>query len=636
MISILSDFTLRRFKLQHTGIKVNTLIKMAANFSSAENICEGENCQSITDVTYYVKEKKKLCDDCASKEECIGKARKGRHNLYCEKHDGEEIKLYCKTHSIAVCQLCATIDHRAMSCEQQDIEGAIMDSRARLNILKEKAKDKLEICRVYGDQIHKCRKDTDTHLQALKDEVDSVINKAIKTEKDKEKEDAAKINQETDEKNTKLHEEIKQINEKIRKNDEERENLLELNRTNAERRREPIGNKQHVLQTDIKNIAEEKERKIGQLEISWQDNTKTTETTIQTLDTILKDDSNVVKDGQRVKTSVSDELKKPLNEGEVKQVTDTISGVRFVKGAGREKYDGRIDGYDGEWTLIDTINVSDEIKYPAIAGCIDECDVIITDKDLSGQDTYMFNMNTKHTQRVITNVMSCVVSCALLNDDKVVCGKYSPQTGGSYTGDSLTGFINVYDRQWDHINDVTIPINTPRYYTRVDVAVDQIGIIIAAEEGQSKIYVINPADGKIMHTITCKQGILIRGVLSSGHIVAQPYPPEHRVFIIDRKGAQREITHSGLILNTCIDPITDDLYVVTSDDECKTCVIDQVMSGGDMDKRRVASFPLSSRCHPLQNRLTHLVTSRVVMTSSGNMIACDVDNILVFKKLLSL
>ena len=338
---------------------------MAANFSSAENTCEGENCEVITDVTYYVKEKKKLCDDCASKEGCIGKARKGGSDLYCDEHN-EEIKLYCKTHNVALCYSCAHIDHQ-QPCVQQCLDRAIMESKASLITLKEQAKDKLKLCRVYGDQIHQCRKYTNTHLQALKDEIDLEINKAIKTDKDKEKEDAAKINQETDEKNTKLHEEIKQINAKIRKNDEERENLLEVNRTHAERRREPIGNKQHGLQTDIHNIAVETERKIRQLEISWQDNTKTTETTIQTLDTVLKDDSNVVKDGHRVKTSVSDELKKPLNEDEVKQITGAISGVRFVKGAGREKYDGRIDWYDGEWKLIDTINVSDKITFPVIA-----------------------------------------------------------------------------------------------------------------------------------------------------------------------------------------------------------------------------------------------------------------------------
>ena len=90
--------------------------------------------------------------------------------------------------------------------------------------------------------------------------------------------------------------------------------------------------------------------------------------------------TNVVKDGHHVKTLVCDKLKKPLDEGEVKQITSTISGVRFVKSAGREKYDGRIDRYDGEWKLIDTINVRDEIPITqSIVGCIDECKVIITD-----------------------------------------------------------------------------------------------------------------------------------------------------------------------------------------------------------------------------------------------------------------
>eukprot|EP00057_Strongylocentrotus_purpuratus_P029150 XP_011683624.1 PREDICTED: uncharacterized protein LOC105447371 [Strongylocentrotus purpuratus] len=294
---------------------VNALISMAANFSSAEYICEGENCQSITDVAYYAKEKRRLCDDCASKEGCIGKARRGGSNLYCVKHD-KDIELYCKTHHVALCYSCVMIDHHEQSCVRQDIEGAIMEYKAELNILKDNAKDKLKLCRVYGDQIRKCRKDTDTHLQALKDEVDSMVNEAIKTDKDIEKEDAAKINQEIDEKNNKLQEEIQKINEKVRKNDEEREKRLEVNRTNAEKRREPIDIKQNVLQTDIQKIAEVKEKKIVELEETWQDDTENTENTLQTLDTVLENDKNIVKDGHHVKTAVSDELKKPLNEGE--------------------------------------------------------------------------------------------------------------------------------------------------------------------------------------------------------------------------------------------------------------------------------------------------------------------------------
>ena len=108
------------------------------------------------------------------------------------------------------------------------------------------------------------------------------------------------------------------------------------------------------------------------------------------------------------------------------------------------------------------------------------------------------------------------------------------------------------------------------------------------------------------------------------------------MFIIDRQGAQREAPHSDVILNTCIDPMTDDLYVVTSDDEFKTCVIDQVMSGGDMKKRGVTSFPLSTRLDPWIARRRHLVISRVIMTSSGKLIASDGDKILVFKNRFAL
>ena len=69
----------------------------------------------------------------------------------------------------------------------------------------------------------------------------------------------------------------------------------------------------------------------------------------------------------------------------------------------------------------------------------------------------MLDINTKNSQRVITGSdTSWVSSCTLLNDSKVVCGKSSK----GCTGDSLIGIISVYDRQWKHINDVTIPRNT--------------------------------------------------------------------------------------------------------------------------------------------------------------------------------
>ncbi|XP_041466104.1 uncharacterized protein LOC121416704 [Lytechinus variegatus] len=602
---------------------------MATNFNPEQ--CEGKECQSITDVTYYVEEKKRLCDDCASKEGCIARVKRGVPNIYCEEHD-EKVKLYCKYHGVPLCYSCAMIKH-LQPCERQDINDAIKDSGARLTVLKEKGRDKLKEGRLYENEIDQCTKDTDTHLQALKDEFNSIIKEAISVDKVKEKMEADKINQAFDGKNQVLQEEIMKINEKIRKNNEERDKQLELIHTNAQIRQRHMDKKMIGLHRDIDNIVKEKDKKIRELMKSLQDDTKTIENAIQTINTVLEDDKNIVKDGHSVNMSVSDKLKKPLYKNDVKQITDKISGVRFVKGVGREKYDGRIGGYDGEWMLSDTISVKDKFTNPIIVDCIDECNVIIIDWLSDSEYTYMLDLNTKHIQRVITGTdTSWVISCALLNDDKIVCGRWCR----GCTGDSLTGCISVYDRQWMHINDVTIPRDRTSYSSRVDVAVDRDGMIIAAERDQSKIYVINPADGNILNTITCEEGVRMRGVLSSGHIIGQHYPPGKRVLIIDRQGGQREIPHSDVILNVSVDPITDNLYVVTSDDERKTCVIDQVMSGNEVKKRRVTSFPLTTRRSGKYTMLSYHIDSRVMISSSGKIIVCDGDSILVFEKRLTL
>ncbi|XP_041467579.1 uncharacterized protein LOC121417912 [Lytechinus variegatus] len=601
---------------------------MATNFTLDQQ-CEGKECQSITDVTYYVEEKKRLCDDCASKEGCIARVKRGVPNIYCEEHD-EKVKLYCKSHGKALCYSCAMIKHRH-PCQRQDINDAIKDSGARLTVLKEKGRDKLKEGRLYEDEIDQCTKDTDTHLQALKDEVNSTIKEAINIDKAKEKMHADKINQEFDDRNQVLQEEIMKINAKIRKNNKEREKQLELIHTNAQIRQRHMDNKKIGLHREIDNIVKEKDRKIRELMKSLQDYTKTIENAIQTIDTVLGDDKNIVKDGHSVNMSVSDKLKKPLYKNYVKQITDRISGVMFVKGVGREKYDGRIGGYDGEWMLSDTINVKDEITCPIIVGCIDECNVIITDVEPDSEHTYMLDMNTKHIQRVITGTdISCVISCALLNDDKIVCGRYCE----GCTGKFYTGSISVYNRQWIHINDVTIPRNKTDDTPFVYVVVDRDGMIIAAEWGKSKIYVINPADSKIVNTIKCKEDVVMRGVLSSGHIIAQP--GDKRILIIDRQGGQREIPHIDVICDVSVDPITDDLYVVTSDDEFKTCMIDQVMGGSEVKKRRVTSFPLSIRMTDEDDRLDCILLSRVMISSLGKIIACDGDSILVFENRISL
>ena len=142
-------------------------------------------------------------------------------------------------------------------------------------------------------------------------------------------------------------------------------------------------------------------------------------------------------------------------------------------------------------------------------GLISDDDICV--RDDMNQATYVTNISTEHTEKVIIgdgNVY--ITSCAPIIDSNagsnvIVCGKENVKS----MGDSLNGCITIYDRQWKVIRDINIPRNTD-YVAMVYVNVDRYGMIFTAQWGQSNIYVINPADGKIVQTITM-HGKMVRG-----------------------------------------------------------------------------------------------------------------------------
>eukprot|EP00057_Strongylocentrotus_purpuratus_P006627 XP_011661101.1 PREDICTED: uncharacterized protein LOC105436811 [Strongylocentrotus purpuratus] len=538
-------------------------------------------------------------------------------------------------------------DHHEFNLAQQD--DAITEEKAEHISQMEK----LQSSESYGRQINRCRKDTDTHLESIRSEVDSAILEEMKRAKGREQEEDAKIDQEIDEKNQKLEEKIgsitciigknfriRKVNEEIRKNNEDRELRQKHNHANTEIIQEAIANRQLELHADIEAIAEEIERKICELGKSWQDDTKTTMGTIRNLGELPADGENV-KDGQLVGVSGNAAPQEPLDENGVDYIIRTVSRLKFMTAIGRKKY-GRIDGYDGEWSLVDTISITNQMAEPSIVGCVDDSVIIVERTDNGDPNTYALDVQNKHNQRVVTGDCSSLVSCALLSDDKIVCGNYC-DIAEDFKGESLTGLISVYDRQWKLIkNDFIIPRDGARWGTSVDIAVDQNGMIIAGEGIRPiKIYVINPADGKINRTIgVTAKDVMMRGVLSSGHIIAHSWVAFQKVLKIDHNGPQREISLGEFhrhddIRNICIDPLTDSLYVVSSDDLYSWGKIDQVMIDSDMTKRRVGSYRLSDRLSQ-EDRKRYLRGSSVVMTSTGKIVACNGDNIIVFKKLFKL
>ena len=246
----------------------------------------------------------------------------------------------------------------------------------------------------------------------------------------------------------------------------------------------------------------------------------------------------------------------------------------------------RIGGYDGKWELVERIRIPDEVPSPWIRGCISDNKIIIPNFKtyLRGKGhCCMLDIDNKTIQEVITDAGSKTV---FLNVDTVVCGMLEIMPNGA----SLEDCIRLYDRRWNVFSNITIPHNKHDKVinsTFVDVLVDRDGKIIAAERHQTNIYVINPSDGEIVKTITCKGKLILRGVLSSGQFVAHPSPHDNKIPIIDREGSQKEIALDRTATSCTIDPLTDDLYPVYWDKTRKACVVDHLSSTGELKATNV-------------------------------------------------
>ena len=251
-------------------------------------------------MTYYVEEKKKLCDECATKTGCARKERKGGLNLFCGKHD-QPITVYCKTHDVGVCQLCAVINHQRQ-CELQDVNDAIEEKKQQLLDLQVAARDKTTMWKKYGDRMCLCEDDAKKHLKSVQGQVDSLIDDEIKKVKDRVQDEAAVINKEADE-------EIRRINEK-------REKRVKQGREYAENLLKAIADKRRVLHSDVTKISDTIQTKIKDLQKQATDVMESIDSTAQRIEDLLQDDKELVSGVQEVIASLTDRLGKTVEEGD--------------------------------------------------------------------------------------------------------------------------------------------------------------------------------------------------------------------------------------------------------------------------------------------------------------------------------
>ncbi|XP_041465874.1 uncharacterized protein LOC121416444 [Lytechinus variegatus] len=532
--------------------------------------------------------------------------RKGHDMKWsCDKH-GEPIKFYCKKHKIPICHPCATKDHSQKPCELDDIEDVIFERRRQLDEKRPKIQELHKKMEALIKKIKTVSTSGSTHLQTIDNNIQASYYDKIKSVGEKENRMIRVINEEADE-------EIRLVNEK-------REKRIKDCNIEREKERQIIKDKEAKLLSDAKKISEIVSKKIKDLTNKNQHAINTIKNIESTITRINQHDETLVNEAPQVLASIDENLSLNVHQ-DVSDCLDRIQSeverMKFVEGEVGGEYYGRIDGYIGKWELVKSVHIPLVIKLPRMCGFISEDEICVRSE--LNYAMYVTNTNTQHTEKVI-NEGARITLCAPIDSNIILCGK----RGDVCKGYRLDGCITLYDRQWNVIRDIAIPRYGDDYSVYVDF--DRDGMIIAAQYKQSNIYVINPADDKIVNTITM-QFKVVKGeiqALSSGDIVVKTGFDECTV--ISRSGKEKAVIHPDEwnSLSQCrVDKLTDTLYNVYLDRARKTYALDQVSRDGIIQARRIVEYVQSDSSDRV---------SPCLVTPSGNLVVCDGDKLLLYKK----
>nr|XP_054756785.1 uncharacterized protein LOC129262812 [Lytechinus pictus] len=532
--------------------------------------------------------------------------RKGHDMKWsCDKH-GEPIAFYCKKHGLPVCDRCAIKEHCQKPCELDDIEDVIFERRKKLDEKRPKIQELQKQMKALDLKIKTALAFSDTNLQTINNNIQASYHNEIKSVKEKEDRMIRVINEEADE-------EIRLVNEK-------REKRIKDCNIEKEKEQKLIKDKETKLLSDAKTISEIVSKKIKDLTIKSQHVINTIKNIESTITRIKQHDETLVNEAPQVLASIDENLSLNVHQDVsdcLDQIKSEVERVKFVEGGVGGEYYGRIDGYIGKWELVKSIHIPSVVNEPWVRGLVSEDEIYVQDRKNNAM--YVTNINTQHTEKV-TDGGEWITSCAPIDSNVIVCGKRRWDS----TSDRLDGFITLYDRQWKVIRDISIPRN--RYgYNRVYVDVDRDGMILAAQSYQSNIYVINPANDKIVNTITM-QGKVVRGeiqALSSGDIVVNTGNDKYTV--ISRSGEEKAVIHCDEwgSLWCRVDKLTDTLYIAYLDRTRITQAVDQVSHDGIIQARRIMKYLKLVRSHWF---------SPCLVTPSGNLVGCDGDKLHLYKK----
>ncbi|XP_071488238.1 uncharacterized protein [Diadema antillarum] len=577
--------------------------------------CEGVGCLRKSSATYYVAEKQRLCDECAtSKGHTIVDIQSKRVGWICTKHK-KPVEFFCEVHDEAVCQSCSTVHHKP--CSLKELDEALSQKRRLLGDLVSKTKDKEKEWKRHADLISRQHDVAKKHFETVEKEIQRVIRVAVSKHTERGKNERDAINKEFDE-------EIRRLNEK-------REKRLNESHSAEAKRREPIENARREFTKTLTNIQSGCNENFQECSRQTSEVVDVLDKALESVDSILlmSDQDLVASKTRALITALEATINSNTDSGFVEEISRVSQNVKFVKGTEGEEYKGRIEWPSGKWKHTDTIEIARKIKHPCLIGYTSADHSVILKDGSRDAVISVTSINNKKMEEFRLEDSARITSCKSLNEAAVVCAKCCEGAG---SGELLSGNIALYDKQWRLSREFAVPSETTNGTTFVDIAVrKRSGVIVAVERNQSNVHAINPTNGKIVKSIACKERIRMRALLPSGDIIAQRVPFDNTVLVIDRDGASRVITHSQTILNATVDSRTRDIYVACHEPARDRFVINQ-LSGQDWGEvTRVMTLPVAAGLSK-ERRYNHVVESNLVLTPHGQMIVCDGRNVLVYKK----
>ncbi|XP_041483574.1 uncharacterized protein LOC121430359 [Lytechinus variegatus] len=535
------------------------------------------------------------------------RTRKGHDMTWsCDNlHHGEPITFYCKQHKIPICHKCATKDHQK-PCELKDIGDVIFERRGNLEEKQPLIGETKLLLQKVQSKINAVSSSSSKHLETVNNKLQETFADKLKNAKETEVNLIRVINEEADE-------EIQKINEK-------REKRIKDCNIDIEKEQITIKERQTRLLSDTKTISDEVTKKINDLTNKIQHALNTMKNIESTITRINQHDETLVNEAPQVLASIDENVSLNFHQ-DVNDCLDRIQSeverVTFVEAKVGGECCSRIDGYIGKWELVKSVHIPSFVNKPWVPGLISDDEICV--EDAKNHDMYVTNINTQHTQKVIDGVSNMdITSCAPINRNVIVCGKRRWDS----KGDRLDGCITLYDRQWKMIRDISIPRNGG--FNSVYVNVDRDGRILAAEISQSNIYVINPDNGKIVHTVTMQDKKVLGEIqaLSSGDIVVNT--GYNKYTVISRSGEEKAVIHCDEWGDSkCrVDKLTDTLFI-TYRVAGKTYAVDQLSRDGIIQARGIVEYVESDR---------PFYFSPCLVTPYGNRVVCDGDKLLLYKK----